>query len=130
MWRRAGEKITVRDGRLRRALEPYLAAQLESVTLVLEALSPSAAVPDFPFRFTGGLTEFARFVRAFFLTGMIVPVGGARMVDCLRYLMRLFRIPEPRNLSLVVYKLSLTEKQFRFLDRFRSLFEKAIFSGK
>lgn len=61
---------------------------------------------------------------------MIVPVGGARMVDCLRYLMRLFRIPEPRNLSLVVYKLSLTEKQFRFLDRFRSLFEKAIFSGK
>ena len=107
-----------------------MAEQLASVELVLEVLSPEQPESDFPFRFTGSRTELVRFIRAMFLTGRIEPVGGARMLHCVRHLLRLFHVPEGRNLSNVIDKLTMTERQLRFFDAFRSDLEKQILSGK
>ena len=130
MSRREGKKIFGQDAALRRALEPYVAEQLESIELVLEVLSMKPAEPDFPFRFTGSRSELVRFVRALFITGRIVPVGGAKMLRCVRHLLWLLHVPEGPNLSNVINKLTLTERQLRFFDDFRNDLEKQILSGK
>ena len=85
---------------------------------------------DFPFRFTGSRSELVRFVRALFITGRIVPVGGAKMLRCVRHLLWLLHVPEGPNLSNVINKLTMTEHQLSFFDQFRTLLEKSIFSGR
>ena len=77
------------DEPLRLALEDYIVEQQESLDLVSGVLLPEEAESDFPFRFVGERTEFVRFVRALFITDRIVPVGGAKMLHCVRHLMRL-----------------------------------------
>ena len=118
------------DDDLREALEDYVSEQLESIDLVLEVLRPEEPDPDFPFRFTGGRMEFIRFVRGLFITDKIVPVGGAKMIHCVRYLLRLFHVPEGRNLSNAIYRMVCTGNQLRFFDNFRRDLEKQVLAGK
>ena len=103
---------------------------MESVAQTLGVLSPEPADSDFPFRFTGDRTELVRLIRALFVTGRIEPIGGARMLHCVRHFLRLLHVPEGPNLSNVINKLTLTERQLQFLDRFRADLERALLSGK
>ena len=130
MSRREGKKSSGQDPALRQALEPYIAEQIASLELVRDVLAEKLPESDFPFRFTGSRYELVRFVRAFFLTGKIVPVGGAKMLHCVRHLLWLLHVPEGPNLSNVINKLTLTERQLRFFDDFRDDLEKQILSGK
>ena len=140
---RVGKKMSVcQDEPLRLALEDYIVEQQESLDLVSGVLLPEEAESDFPFRFVGERTEFVRFVRALFITDRIVPVGGAKMLHCVRHLMRLLHVPEVRhlmrllhvpegnNLSNVINKLVCTDNQLRFFDKFRRDLEKQILSGR
>ena len=115
---------------MRQALEPYIAEQIASLELVRDVLAERLPESDFPFRFTGSRSELVRFVRAFSLTGKIVPIGGAKMLHCFRHLLWLLHVPEGPNLSNVINKLTLTERQLRFFDDFRNDLEKQILSGK
>ena len=108
----------------------YIVEQQESLDLVSGVLLPEEAESDFPFRFVGERTEFVRFVRALFITDRIVPVGGAKMLHCVRHLMRLLHVPEGNNLSNVINKLVCTDNQLRFFDKFRRDLEKQILSGR
>ena len=128
--RRTGKKIFGQDPALRQALEPYIAEQIASLELVRDVLAEKLPESDFPFRFTGSRSELVRFVRAFFLTGKIVPVGGAKMLRCVRHLLWLLHVPEGPNLSNVINKLTMTEHQLSFFDQFRTLLEKSILSGR
>ena len=130
MSRREGKKIFGQDPALRQALEPYLAEQIASLELVRDVLAEKLPESDFPFRFTGSRSELVRFVRAFSLTGKIVPIGGAKMLHCFRHLLWLLHVPEGPNLSNVINKLTMTERQLRFFDDFRNDLEKQILSGK
>ena len=130
MSRREGKKIFGQDPALRQALEPYIAEQIASLELVRDVLAEKLPESDFPFRFTGSRSELVRFVRAFSLTGKIVPIGGAKMLHCFRHLLWLLHVPEGPNLSNVINKLTLTERQLRFFDDFRNDLEKQILSGK
>ena len=137
MSRRERKKIFGQDPALRQALEPYLAEQIASLELVRDVLAEKLPESDFPFRFTGSpfrftgsRSELVRFVRALFITGRIVPVGGAKMLRCVRHLLWLLHVPEGPNLSNVINKLTLTERQLRFFDDFRNDLEKQILSGK
>ena len=130
MSRREGKKIFGQDPALRQALEPYLAEQIASLELVRDVLAEKLPESDFPFRFIGSRSELVRFVRAFFLTGKIVPVGGAKMLRCVRHLLWLLHVPEGPNLSNVINKLTMTEHQLSFFDQFRTLLEKSILSGR
>ncbi len=128
---RVGKKMSVcQDEPLRLALEDYIVEQQESLDLVSGVLLPEEAESDFPFRFGGERTEFVRFVRALFITDRIVPVGGAKMLHCVRHLMRLLHVPEGNNLSNVINKLVCTDNQLRFFDKFRRDLEKQILSGR
>ena len=128
---RVGKKMSVcQDEPLRLALEDYIVEQQESLDLVSGVLLPEEAESDFPFRFVGERTEFVRFVRALFITDRIVPVGGAKMLHCVRHLMRLLHVPEGNNLSNVINKLVCTDNQLRFFDKFRRDLEKQILSGR
>ena len=130
MSRREGKKIFGQDPALRQALEPYLAEQIASLELVRDVLAEKLPESDFPFRFTGSRSELVRFVRAFSLTGKIVPIGGAKMLHCVRHLLWLLHVPEGPNLSNVINKLTMTEHQLSFFDQFRTLLEKSILSGR
>ena len=103
--RSGGKKTAVHAAPLRRALAPYVAAQWESLTLVLSLLDRPAPGDGFPFRYAGPRAELIQLVDALLLCQRIVPTAPhARPVDCHRHLLSLLHLPVPDNLSDTVAK--------------------------
>ena len=81
-------------------MTPFVAAQWESLALVLSLLERDDPGDAFPFRYAGPRAELLQFLHAFLLCGRIVPAAPhAHPNDCYRHLLALFHLPLPDNLS-------------------------------
>ena len=86
-------------------MAPYVAAQWESLTLVLSLLDRPAPGDGFPFRYAGPRAELIQLVDALLLCQRIVPTAPhARPVDCHRHLLSLLHLLVPDNLSDAIAK--------------------------